>query len=114
MSRRRAAPELTQPPRGAWREATGLGRSQPGILCSTVFAGGLGLIEDKATRAIDPARAIAPRDDPIPVALLRLNPAAACYRDMHHAGQLRSHEHMRTGFDRELGEHPVWPEGDPD
>jgi 2-oxoglutarate ferredoxin oxidoreductase subunit beta len=59
---------------------------------------------------IDRAREIASLDDPIPVGILYRNPDAPCYEDLRHAGQLRSPEYIRAGFDRELDKYTVWPE----
>jgi 2-oxoglutarate ferredoxin oxidoreductase subunit beta len=61
---------------------------------------------------IDKAREIASLDDPIPVGILYRNPDAPCYEDLRHAGQLRSPEYIRAGFNRELDKFTVWPEDD--
>ena len=59
---------------------------------------------------IDRAREIASMDDPIPVGILYRNPAAPCYEDLRHAGQMRSPEYIRSGFNRELDKYTVWPD----
>jgi 2-oxoglutarate ferredoxin oxidoreductase subunit beta len=61
---------------------------------------------------IDKAREIASLQDPIPVGILYRNPTAPCYEDLRHAGQLRSPEGIRAGFERELDKFTVWPEAD--
>ena len=59
---------------------------------------------------IDRAREIASQDDPIPVGILYRNPAAPCYEDLRHAGQLRSPAYIRAGLNRELDKYTVWPD----
>ncbi len=59
---------------------------------------------------IDRAREIASLDEPIPVGILYRNPDAPCYEDLRHAGQMRSPEYIRAGFNRELDKYTVWPD----
>ena len=60
---------------------------------------------------IDRAREVASQDDPIPVGILYRNPAATCYEDLRHAGQMRSPAATRAGLERELDKVTVWPDG---
>ncbi len=59
---------------------------------------------------IDRAREIASTDEPIPVGILYRNPAAPCYEDLRHVGQLRSPEAIGAGLNRELDKYTVWPD----
>jgi 2-oxoglutarate ferredoxin oxidoreductase subunit beta len=61
---------------------------------------------------IDRAREIASANDPIPVGILYHNPEVPCYEDLRHAGQLRTAEQIRAGFDKELDKFTVWPQDD--
>jgi 2-oxoglutarate/2-oxoacid ferredoxin oxidoreductase subunit beta len=60
---------------------------------------------------IDRAREIASSDDPIPVGILYRNDDVPCYEDLRNAGQMRTAEQIRTGFEAELDKFTVWPEG---
>jgi 2-oxoglutarate ferredoxin oxidoreductase subunit alpha len=62
---------------------------------------------------IDRAREIASAEDPIAVGILYRNPAVPCYEDLRNAGQMRTAEQIRTGFEAELDKFTVWPEHEP-
>jgi 2-oxoglutarate ferredoxin oxidoreductase subunit beta len=59
---------------------------------------------------IDRAREIASSDDPLPVGILYRNPAVPCYEELRNAGQMRTTEQIRSGFEAELDKFTVWPE----
>ena len=59
---------------------------------------------------IDRAREIASSEDPIPVGILYRNPVVPCYEDLRNAGQMRTTEQIRAGFETELDKFTVWPE----
>jgi 2-oxoglutarate/2-oxoacid ferredoxin oxidoreductase subunit beta len=61
---------------------------------------------------IDRAREIASEEDPIPVGILYHNPEVPCYEDLRGAGQMRTVEQIRAGFEAELDKFTVWPESD--
>jgi 2-oxoglutarate ferredoxin oxidoreductase subunit beta len=65
---------------------------------------------DHDPASIDRARAIASSEDPIPVGILYRNPAVPCYEDLRNAGQMRTTEQIRSGFEAELDKFTVWPE----
>ena len=56
------------------------------------------------------AREMAADTDPIPVGILYRNPAVPCYEELRNAGQMRTAEQIRTGFEAELDKFTVWPE----
>jgi 2-oxoglutarate ferredoxin oxidoreductase subunit beta len=56
------------------------------------------------------AREIASGADPIPVGILYRNPEVPCYEDTRHAGQLRTTEYIKSGFEAELDKFTVWPQ----
>jgi 2-oxoglutarate ferredoxin oxidoreductase subunit beta len=58
---------------------------------------------------IDRAREIASSQDPIPVGILYHNPEVPCYEDLRNAGQVRTADKIRTGFEAELDKFTVWP-----
>jgi len=60
---------------------------------------------------IDRAREIASQEDPIPVGILYRNPEVPCYEEIRNAGQLRTPEMIRAGFESELDKFTVWPQG---
>jgi 2-oxoglutarate ferredoxin oxidoreductase subunit beta len=60
---------------------------------------------------IDRAREIASSEDPIPVGILYRNDAVPCYEELRNAGQMRTAEQIRAGFEAELDKFTVWPEG---
>jgi 2-oxoglutarate ferredoxin oxidoreductase subunit beta len=62
---------------------------------------------------LDRAREIASAEDPIAVGILYRNPAVPCYEDLRNAGQLRTAEQIRAGFETELDKFTVWPEHEP-
>jgi 2-oxoglutarate ferredoxin oxidoreductase subunit beta len=59
---------------------------------------------------LDRAREIASADDPLPVGVLYRNPEVPCYEDLRNAGQLRTVEQVRAGFEAELDKFTVWPQ----
>jgi 2-oxoglutarate ferredoxin oxidoreductase subunit beta len=59
---------------------------------------------------IDRAREIASSEDPIPVGILYRNDAVPCYEDLRNAGQMRTTEQIRAGFEAELDKFTVWPD----
>ncbi|HSS69652.1 MAG TPA: thiamine pyrophosphate-dependent enzyme [Casimicrobiaceae bacterium] len=59
---------------------------------------------------IDRAREIASSEDPIPVGILFHDPRIPCYEDLRNAGQMRTVEQVRTGFEAELDKFTVWPQ----
>jgi 2-oxoglutarate ferredoxin oxidoreductase subunit beta len=59
---------------------------------------------------IDRAREIASSEDPIPVGVLYHNPEVPCYEDLRNAGQARTVEKIRAGFEAELDKFTVWPQ----
>src|SRR5215471_15342328 len=61
---------------------------------------------------IDRAREIASEEDPIPVGILYRNPDIPCYEELRGAGQMRTVEQIRAGFEAELDKFTVWPESD--
>ena len=63
---------------------------------------------------LDRAREIAAREDPIPVGILYRNPSVPCYEDLRNAGQIRTTEQIRAGFEAELDKFTVWPEQESD
>jgi 2-oxoglutarate ferredoxin oxidoreductase subunit beta len=70
----------------------------------------------KNTAAHDPsdihrAREIASGIDPIPVGILYHDPEVPRYEELRHAGQLRTPEYIRSGFEAELDKFTVWPQG---
>jgi 2-oxoglutarate ferredoxin oxidoreductase subunit beta len=56
------------------------------------------------------AREIATGTDPMPVGILYRNPQVPCYEDTRHAGQLRTTEYIKSGFEAELDKFTVWPQ----
>jgi 2-oxoglutarate ferredoxin oxidoreductase subunit beta len=58
---------------------------------------------------LDRAREIASQTDPLPVGILFHDPEVPCYEDLRHAGQLRTPEQIRAGFEAELDKFTVWP-----
>jgi 2-oxoglutarate ferredoxin oxidoreductase subunit beta len=58
---------------------------------------------------IDRAREIASSHDPIPVGILYHNPDVPCYEDLRNAGQARTADKIRAGFEAELDKFTVWP-----
>jgi 2-oxoglutarate ferredoxin oxidoreductase subunit beta len=60
---------------------------------------------------IDRAREIASQEDPIPVGILYRDAEVPCYEEIRKAGQLRTPEMIRAGFESELDKFTVWPQG---
>jgi 2-oxoglutarate/2-oxoacid ferredoxin oxidoreductase subunit beta len=58
---------------------------------------------------IDRAREIASSQDVIPVGVLYHNPEVPCYEDIRKAGQIRTEDQIRAGFEAELDKFTVWP-----
>ncbi len=56
------------------------------------------------------ARAIADVEDPIPVGVLYQDPDVPRYEELRHAGELRTAERVRSGFEAELDRFTIWPE----
>ena len=56
------------------------------------------------------ARAIADVEDPIPVGVLYHDPDVPRYEELRHAGELRTAERVRSGFEAELDRFTIWPE----
>ncbi len=63
---------------------------------------------DPADRAA--ARAIADIEDPLPVGVLYRDPDVPRYEDLRRAGELRTVERVRGGFEAELDRFTIWPE----
>jgi 2-oxoglutarate ferredoxin oxidoreductase subunit beta len=59
---------------------------------------------------LDRAREIGSSEDPIPVGILYRNPAVPCYEELRNAGQMRTAEQIRAGFEAELDKFTVWPD----
>jgi len=58
---------------------------------------------------LESARALASRDDPIPVGVLYRNPQAPCYEDLRRSQGLRTPELIRSGLEAEFDKFTVWP-----
>jgi 2-oxoglutarate ferredoxin oxidoreductase subunit beta len=58
---------------------------------------------------LNAAREIASGSDPIPVGILYHNPEIPCYEDLRNAGQIRTTDQVRAGFEAELDKFTVWP-----
>jgi 2-oxoglutarate ferredoxin oxidoreductase subunit beta len=58
---------------------------------------------------IDRAREISSSHDPMPVGILYHNPEIPCYEDLRNAGQIRTTDQVRAGFEAELDKFTVWP-----
>ena len=56
------------------------------------------------------ARAIADAEDPIPVGILYRDPDVPRYEELRHAGELRTAQRVRDGFEAELDRFTIWPE----